>query len=121
VLQFLRYNLVGIVNTLVGFSIVFGLMLMGLSPSLSNLLGYGVGMVVSFVLNRRYTFKSTHHNPKEIIGFVGVMLLSYGFNFATLQLLLHQTNPYLAQLLSAVVYTVSSFLMLKFLVFKAIP
>ncbi len=110
--------MVGMINTLIGFSIVFGLMFLGLSPLVSNFFGYAVGAVVSFFLNRRYTFKESTHDSQQILKFFMVLLLSYGLNFLTLKWLLTWMDPYVAQLLSAVVYTLSSFLLVKFIVFK---
>ena len=116
--EFIRYNLVGIVNTMVGFSIIFSLMFMGVSPVLSNLMGYAIGSVVSFYLNSRYTFKSTQTTKAQVVKFFTILLSSYFLNLLTLQWLLELINPYLAQFFSAVVYTVSSFLLVKFIVFK---
>lgn len=117
-LEFFTYNLVGIVNTFIGFSIIFTLMFTGISAIKSNIIGYSIGAVVSFYLNKRYTFKNTQNNKKQIFKFFAVLLVAYILNFLTLQYLLEFVNPYLAQLLSAIVYTLSSFLMAKFLVFK---
>lgn len=116
-LQFFRYNLVGVVNTLLGFSIVFGLMFLGLSPLVSNAIGYGVGAMFSYILNGKYTFKSTASHGKIIFKFFGVLAVAYSLNILILQTLLPSTNPYLAQLISGVVYTLSSFLMMRFFVF----
>ncbi len=120
-IQFIKYNLVGIVNTLSGFSIVFSLMLWGVSPVLSNFIGYAVGSVVSYYLNSRYTFKTVQNNHLQVVYFFLVLLFSYLLNFLTLRLLLELMNPYLAQLLSAIVYTLSSFLLMKFFVFRDRP
>ena len=115
--EFLKYNLVGIANTLVGFSIVFSLMLFGLSAIESNMIGYAIGAVLSFYLNSKYTFNS---KLTKILAlkFFGVLALSYLLNLLTLTYLLTQIDPYVAQLLSAIVYTISSFVLMKLLVFK---
>ena len=117
-MQFVTYNLVGIVNTLLGFSIIFSLMFSGLSATLSNFIGYAIGAVLSYYLNRKYTFKSTTNVKAEALKFFAVLFVAYILNFITLQWLLEFLNPYFAQLISAVVYTLSSFLLAKFMVFK---
>ncbi|NPA60755.1 MAG: GtrA family protein, partial [Epsilonproteobacteria bacterium] len=38
--EFIKYNLVGVINTLVGFGIIFILMFLGVNPILSNAIGY---------------------------------------------------------------------------------
>lgn len=117
----MKYNLVGMANTLIGFSIIIGLMYIGFSATLSNMIGYAIGAVISYMLNSRYTFStiSSKANKKEnMIKFFMVLGLAYVLNFVTLQYLLPLLNPYLAQLGAAVVYTVSSFLLARYFVFK---
>jgi len=109
---------VGIVNTLFGFSLIFTLMFVGLSATLSNAIGYFLGAILSYYLNKKYTFKSTTPSKMEALKFFSVLLVSYIINFITLQWLLTFTNPYYAQLISAIVYTLSAFILAKFFVFK---
>jgi len=117
-LEFVRYNLVGIANTIVGFSLVFSLMFIGVSATTSNIAGYAIGSIVSYFLNKKYTFKSLSNNRLQAVKFFSVLGVSYMFNFITLQWLLIFINPYIAQIISAIVYTVSSFILAKFFVFK---
>ena len=117
-LEFIRYNLVGIVNTIVGFSIIFSLMFLGVTPVISNLIGYIIGSILSFYLNSRYTFRAKP-TKRDAIGFFTILFFSYCLNLLTLKWLLDIINPYLAQFFSAVVYTVSSFLLVKFTVFRS--
>ena len=117
--EFITYNIVGIANTLVGFSIVFSLMFMGLSALKSNAVGYFLGAILSYYLNKKYTFKSTSKSKLQALKFFTVLLFAYILNFLTLQWLLEFLNPYIAQLISAIVYTLSSFTLAKFIVFKA--
>ena len=115
--QFLKYNIVGIANTLVGFSIVFLLMFSGVSPIKSNVIGYTIGSILSYYLNSRYTFDAKSYSTKQVIKFFIVLLVAYFLNYLTLQWMLGEVNPYLAQLVSAIVYTVSSFLLMRGFVF----
>ncbi len=117
-IQFLRYNLIGIVNTLLGFSIIFFLMFSGVSATVSNAIGYAIGAVLSYYLNSKYTFKSKNKGKMQALKFFMVLGLSYLLNFITLQWLLGFANPYVAQLISAAVYTLSSFILAKLFVFK---
>jgi putative flippase GtrA len=117
--QFFTYNIIGIVNTIAGFSIIFLLMFIGLNAIPSNLIGYAIGAVLSYHLNKKYTFKSTENSKTQAIKFFSVLLLSYLLNLLTLKWLLDFFNPYLAQLCSAIVYTLSAFLLAKFMVFRS--
>jgi putative flippase GtrA len=118
VYEFFKYNLVGIANTLVGFSIVFSLMFFGLSAEQSNMIGYAIGAVLSLYLNSRYTFKSKLSKILTL-KFFGVLLFSYLLNFLVLKWFLStEVDPYLAQFFSAIVYTISSFILMKVFVFN---
>jgi len=117
-IQFLTFNLVGIVNTLFGFSIIFTLMFLGVSAVASNFIGYFLGAMLSYTLNKKYTFKSDTKDKTEALKFFGVLLISYCINLLTLQWLLTFLNPYTAQLISAIVYTLSSFSLAKLFVFS---
>ena len=117
-IQFIKYNLIGIVNTIVGFSIVFSLMFFGVGAMPSNAIGYAIGSIVSYYLNSKYTFHSSENHKKQALKFFIVLAISYGLNFLTLQWLLQTINPYIAQLISALVYTLSSFILAKIFVFK---
>ena len=118
-IEFLKYNLVGIANTLVGFSIVFSLMFFGVHAVESNMIGYAIGAVLSFYLNSRYTFKANFSRVLAL-KFFAVLGVSYLLNFLVLKWLLSiEVDPYVAQLFSAVVYTFSSFVFMKVFVFKS--
>lgn len=116
--EFFSYNLVGIVNTLFGFSLIFTLMFLGISAVVANAIGYFFGAILSYYLNKKYTFKSKDNSHREAIKFFMVLGVSYLLNFLTLQWLLESINHYYAQLVSAIVYTLSSFILAKFFVFK---
>ncbi len=57
----------------------------GLGDYISNILGYGVGLIVSFILNRRWTFNvQAAIKTKEIIGFLLVFAVAFGANLLVL-------------------------------------
>ena len=93
-------------------------MFFGLSPTISNFIGYFFGATLSYNLNKKYTFKNKENSAKQALKFFMVLAISYLLNFFTLQLLLHSINPYMAQLISGIVYTLSSFVLAKLFVFK---
>ena len=54
-----RYGLVGLVNTAVGYAVILLLDLgLKLNPFLANAGGYAVGILISFVLSRSFVFRS---------------------------------------------------------------
>ena len=116
--QFIRYNLVGFINTVVGFGLIMLLMYMGVDAVGSNAIGYGIGAILSYFLNKHYTFTYKNNSMRVAIKFFGVLGVAYLLNYMVLTILLKTINPYIAQAVSAVVYTLSAFIMMKFLVFR---
>jgi putative flippase GtrA len=46
----IRYGIIGVINTLIGYGVLFYLTYIGVLAELSNLFGYVVGFVVSYFL-----------------------------------------------------------------------
>lgn len=119
--QLIRYIAVGMFNTLLGYLVIFGCMyIAGMSPEASNVIGYAVGLMVSYGLNRRFTFNSSQARGKEMIRFVTVFAIAYGLNFAALILLIHNFGLHkgASQVAAGIVYVAASYLMNKYYVFK---
>lgn len=116
----LRYLLVGLVNTAVGYGVIVLVTWSGARPTLANLAGYAVGICVSLVLNTRFTFRSGRSLRALLLPFLSQVALAWGLNWLTLQTLLWLATPVLlAQALSMVVYTLSLFALLRWRVFGA--
>ena len=124
----LRFLLVGVVNTLVGAGIMFLLYnLAGCSYWLSSAANYIVGGVVSYFLNKYYTFKNTERSWRQVLRFalnVAVCwLLAYGIaKPLALRLLAGfdeklQTNA--AMLAGLCLYTALNYLGQLFFAFRA--
>ena len=124
----LRFLLVGVVNTMVGAGIMFLLYnLAGCSYWLSSAANYIVGGVVSYFLNKYYTFKNTERSWKQVLRFalnVAVCwLLAYGIaKPLALRLLAGfdeklQTNA--AMLAGLCLYTALNYLGQRFFAFRA--
>ena len=124
----LRFLLVGVVNTLVGAGIMLLLYnLAGCSYWLSSAANYIVGGVVSYFLNKYYTFKNTERSWRQVLRFalnVAVCwLLAYGIaKPLALRLLAGfdeklQTNA--AMLAGLCLYTALNYLGQRFFAFRA--
>jgi putative flippase GtrA len=108
--QFLKYLLVGGVNTVLAAAIIFGVQAAGATPVLANVIGYGVGVAVSFALNSKFTFRTaaTRHAAMR---FLVVVLVSYLANLGVVLLVLRLTHaPYLSQLSGIPVYVIVGFI-----------
>ena len=81
---FLKFILVGVVNTLVGTAIMFFCFnVLAWSYWISSALNYIVGSIVSYFLNKRYTFQQKGHDLYTILKFIMNIticyVLAYGF------------------------------------------
>jgi putative flippase GtrA len=120
-IQFMKFNIVGVINTAIITSVYFFLIYMGTGYRIALTADYTCGALLSFLLNKKITF-----NNKEPIGLEVIvkMILSYCavflFNMTLLMLLINDLhmNEYLAQLISIMVIVVISFMFQKFIVFK---
>jgi putative flippase GtrA len=110
--QVLRYVVVGLVNTAVGLSIIFALMLAGVADVAANAIGYAVGLCVSFVLNGRWTFGASSLDAGRLLRFLLVVGLSYLANLAALVVARDALGwgSHHGQLAGAAVYTAVGFI-----------
>lgn len=61
----IRFCVVGGINTLLDFSLLFLFVNLGLNKIPANYLSTGISFIVSFFLNRSYTFKKHDSNIKK--------------------------------------------------------
>jgi putative flippase GtrA len=119
--QFLRFLTVGVFNTILGYGVIFACMyLANISPESSNVAGYFVGLVASYVLNRNYTFNSKQNRRGEILRFLIVFAVAYTSNLFVLVILIHKLGLHegVSQILAGLVYVVASYVMNKYYVFR---
>lgn len=102
--QFMRFALTGILNTLVHMAVFMLLYrLAGMPVLAASALGYAAGVINSFVINRRWTFGVRGDGATtEFAKFLVVNLVSMTINLVLLQLLVdrHAMNPELAQVIA---------------------
>lgn len=117
-----KYLLVGVVNTIVGLgTIYFGMYFIGLDVVRSNLLGYTIGILVSFTLNKKWTFGSRDHVIYSFFRYLLVLVFAYVVNLKTVLFFNVNlgVNPYLAQAIGIFPYTLIGFLGSRYFVFKS--
>lgn len=119
-MAFIRYLLVGVVNTLVGLgTIYFAMYFLGMRIAFANAAGYLVGILVSFILNRNWTFGSQGPVAPSFLRFLLVLVVGYVANLVTV-LFVHtrlELNAYVAQAIGIVPYTAIGFLGSRYFVF----
>ena len=120
--QAIRYGVVGVSNTLITAVVIWVMMKMaGCSDVLSNITGYAAGVLNSFVLNKKWTFKSTIGWTRGAVRFGVVFGICYLMQLGLLLYLnKHLTiDSYFNQLLAKAFYTVINYIMNKYYPFIA--
>lgn len=86
--QFVKFNIVGVLNTAVGFGVYFLLTeLAGMNFVLAQTISYAAGIVNSYVWNTLWTFKKEQRrSAREMMLFVAVNLVSYAVSVGVLAL-----------------------------------
>lgn len=115
--RFVRYLLVGILNTVFGYSLYAFFIFLNLHYSVAVLLGTVLGVLFNFKTIGKLVFKS--HNNALIFRFVTVYALTYFVNVGGLRIFKgYNINMYLSGFLMLFPATVISYTLHKRFVFK---
>ena len=115
-----RYLLIGVANTFTGLSVIYlAKWLFGLDDVIANMLGYGVGLMLSFTLNKHWTFRHIGPTVPAIKRFLLVVGVAYMANLVAVMYSINSLalNSYLAQALGVIPYTVIGYLGSRFYAF----
>lgn len=85
-LQFLKFSLVGVLNTLITIISYNILIFLGLNYQLSNVIGYALGTINSYFFNKSWVFSSKENSYKLFTKFIIVNLITLGINSYILHL-----------------------------------
>lgn len=78
-----RYTLTGGLNTIIGFAVIVALLSSGVSDITANAVGFGVGLLVSFFVNRSWTFgQGSRPTATEIGLFALSFCMAYAVNLS---------------------------------------
>jgi putative flippase GtrA len=116
-----KFVVVGIANTFVGLlAIYLCKWLLGFGDALANISGYMIGLAVSFLLNRGWTFRHSGAVLPALARFLVIFALAYLLNLATVLIAIHSfgVNSYLAQGIGIAPYTVFFYLGSKYFAFR---
>jgi putative flippase GtrA len=87
-IQTVKYGIVGVINTLVCFIVIWAILRFafgitgaqkatGIEITVANVSGYIVGLLTSFLLNRKWTFQSEKNWKPEFVKFITGVLICY--------------------------------------------
>lgn len=119
--QLPKFLFVGLANTLVALLIIFTAKAgLEMGDASANALGYAVGLLLSFTLNRRWTFRHSGSVTRSLPVFLTVQAVAYLFNLLSVLWLIAQgMDAYGAQVCGILPYTAISFLGSRFLAFRS--
>ena len=115
-----RFLLVGAANTAVGYCLILFLRYgLHFGSLLANLGGYGTGVVLSYTLNRNFTFSNKRPHFEAVPRFCLVFCLCFVFNILILEsgMLIFDMPYVLAQALAVCGYTISFYKLNRLYVF----
>jgi putative flippase GtrA len=119
-----KFVIVGVANSTVGLLAIYMFKWQaGFGDVAANASGYAVGLGLSFMLNRAWTFRHSGPKLRALILFLLVFVVAYSVNLITLIMLIEvlHVNPYFAHALSLVPYTIVSYLGARYFAFRAVP
>lgn len=118
-IQFVKFNLVGIVNTLVDFAVFTVLTFFGMYYMAAQVISYSCGVANSFVMNKYWTFgdKSSPHGY-EIFKFIAVNAVSLAVSLSILYPLKPAIGVFSAKIIATLFSVMINFAGSKLWVFK---
>ncbi len=120
--KIIKFGITGGLNTLVDFAVYT--LVLWINPNvmyLAQTLGYSAGIVNSYTINRKWTFKTnTKYVGKELVQFILLNLAMLGVSFVCLYLFTTwlSCGKIVAKLFTTAITMVISFLVNNFLIFK---
>ncbi len=116
--QLLKFLLIGVINTIFGYSLFALLIFIGLHYTVAVFIGTIVGIVFNFKTTGKYVFNNTDN--KLFFYFIGVYVFIYFFNIISLWLLqkIGITNMYFAGAILILPAATISFVLNRTFVFK---
>lgn len=118
-----RYGLVGLASNAVGYLLYLGLTYLGMGPKMSMTLLYGVGVLQTFVFNRKWSFKFGGAVTPALVRYTTLYAVGYVINFVALILLVDQQGLPHQWVMGVLVLFMAAFFFIgqKFWVFHESP
>jgi putative flippase GtrA len=104
----IKFLLVGVANTAVGLAVIWSAKLFfGADDVAANGAGYAIGLTMSFLLNKRWTFSFRGDGRAALLRFAVVFGVAYSANLCTVVVLIKLTglDPFWCQALGIIPYS----------------
>jgi putative flippase GtrA len=108
--QFIRYGVVGLASNAVIYLVYVLLTHLGVGPKLAMSLLYGVGVLQTFVFNKKWSFQFGGAATPALIRYAALYAAGYVIQFVTLMLLVDQAGLSHQWVMGALMLTMAAFL-----------
>jgi len=122
--QYIRFNIVAVIYTAITYLLFSALIYFGVRYQIALVFDYSTGVILSFFLNKRFTFKVKEKaNIKMLSKMIAVYLIHFTLNLLALNLVVSIFSEkkiflYVGQLGIIVLLSAISFVFQKIFVFK---
>jgi putative flippase GtrA len=116
-----KYLIVGLINTLATLLIIYSLKWsINLNDVYANFIGYGVGLIISFNLNKKWIFNHNNETKFIYLRFLFIAVLSYLANLIIVLICIYylNVNDYISHIFGVPAYTMTGYFGNRFFVFK---
>lgn len=118
IIKFIRFSIVGVFNTSL-YYVLYLILLLKFSYNFSATLAWTICVIISYNLNRKFTFNSDNPHKSEIIRFFIISLLQYQVNIICLNFMVYMgLSEKIAGLFAIPFTVVIGFLGHRFFTFK---
>jgi putative flippase GtrA len=118
---FIRYLIIGFINTLIGYSVYIVLISVDIvTPQIANGICYIVAIIFAFILNKVFLFSYARMSISTIKRFLLAFILSFIINQIVLFVLhnIYLLSAEIAQIFSMATYTVIFYKLNKYYVYR---
>lgn len=118
--RFIKFLFVGIINTIVGYGSYSIFIFLNIHYLIANTLSTIIGVINSYILNKKITFNDKKTNTKTPFKFVSVYVVSYLVGMINLKILVDffNINSYIAGFFNLILTTLISWFGHKYFSFK---
>lgn len=121
VIRFIKFGMVGVLNTLVNWIIFFILNLFGMYYILANIIAYTLGTINSYLWNTLWVFKYREKASADTtIKFIILNLVGLGLNTGILYVLvdLYNLNKFIGLVITTIIVMIINYVVNKLWVFS---
>ena len=121
ILELGKFGIVGVLRTIIGLIIIFiPHNIWGVNYILCNIVAYSVGLIVGFILHKKWVFKSNRIWNKEAIPYFVTFCIGYIINMILLILCAEKfmLNKNISQVIAIFGFTTTNYLLNKFWTFR---